>query len=132
MSFSTVINCMDGRVQIPVINHLQNRYGVDNVDVVTEAGPVGLLSQHPGSRDAWSVFRRVEVSIEAHSSKQIAIVAHHDCAGNPVPDSEQKQQIYSCLENLARRYPHMELLGLWLDQDLRIHEYIIESKSKNN
>ena len=129
MSFSTVINCMDGRVQMPVINHLQKRYGVDYVDVVTEAGPVGLLSQHPGSREALSVFRRVEVSIEAHSSKQIAIVAHSDCAGNPVPDSEQKQQIYSCLEILARRYPHMELLGLWLDQDWRIHEYMITNKA---
>jgi len=120
---------MDGRVQMPVINHLQNRYGVDNVDVVTEAGPVGLLSQHPGSRDAWSVFRRVEVSIEAHSSKQIAIVAHYDCAGNPVPDSEQKQHIYSYLEILAKRYPQMELLGLWLDQDWRIHEYMITNKA---
>jgi hypothetical protein len=120
---------MDGRVQMPVINHLQNRYGVDYVDVVTEAGPVGLLSQRPESRDARSVFRRVDVSIEAHSSKQIAIVAHYDCAGNPVPDSEQKQQIYSCLEILAKRYPQMELLGLWLDQDWRIHEYMITNKA---
>lgn len=129
MSFSTVINCMDGRVQIPVINYLQNRHGVEFVDVVTEAGPVGLLSQRPESGDALSVFRRIEVSMEAHSSKQIAIVAHHDCAGNPVPETEQIQQLHSCLEILAMRYPHMDLLGLWLDRDWRIHKHNIEAKA---
>ncbi|MHA1252503.1 MAG: carbonic anhydrase, partial [Candidatus Helarchaeota archaeon] len=28
MKFCTVINCMDGRVQIPVINYLRKRFNV--------------------------------------------------------------------------------------------------------
>ena len=39
MSFCTAINCMDGRVQLPVIRFLQERFKVDYVDVISEPGP---------------------------------------------------------------------------------------------
>ena len=93
MSFCTVISCIDGRIQLPVIDYLQNRFGVDYVDNVTDAGPVGSLSQHPEPDDANSIYRRVAVSSNAHSSLGIAIVADHDCAGNPISDSKQIEQI---------------------------------------
>ncbi|HOP76783.1 MAG TPA: hypothetical protein PLD05_04790 [Thermogutta sp.] len=44
MSFATVVNCMDGRTQGPVISYLKERFGVDYVDNSTEAGPDGLFS----------------------------------------------------------------------------------------
>ena len=31
MSFYTTINCMDGRVQFPVLNYLMERFGVESV-----------------------------------------------------------------------------------------------------
>lgn len=130
MSFCTVINCIDGRVQIPVIAYLQNRFGVEYVDVVTEAGPVGVLSQRSESLDAKSIYRRVEVSILAHFSQGIAVVAHHDCAGNPVSDSEQKQQLRICLEILLQRFPQLKVVGLWLDQNWTVHEILPVAKSK--
>lgn len=37
--FATTINCMNGRVQIPVIDYMKSKYGVDYVDMVTEPGP---------------------------------------------------------------------------------------------
>ena len=43
--FCTAINCMDGRVQLPVIQYLQKRFNVDFVDSVTEAGPNLILSE---------------------------------------------------------------------------------------
>ena len=49
MSFYTAINCMDGRVQLPVIYYLKERFGVPYVDVITEPGPVALLSSDPES-----------------------------------------------------------------------------------
>jgi hypothetical protein len=130
MSFCTVINCIDGRVQLPVIAYLQNRFGVKYVDVVTEAGPVGILSQRTESSDAKSIFRRVEVSILAHFSQVMAVVAHHDCAGNPVSDSEQKQQLRICLEILSQRYPRMEVVGLWLDQNWAVHASSLAAKKR--
>ena len=46
MKFYTVINCMDGRVQLPVIKYLQKRFNVEYVDSITEAGPNLVLSEH--------------------------------------------------------------------------------------
>lgn len=131
MLFCTVINCIDGRVQLPVITYLQNRFGVKYVDVVTEAGPVGVISQQPESEEIISIFRRVELSIESHTSKGIAIVAHHECAGNPIPDTDQISQLQLCLERLSKRYPQLDIVGLWLDQNWEVHEYSIVAEEKN-
>ncbi|MFC1922251.1 carbonic anhydrase [Chloroflexota bacterium] len=125
MSFCTSICCIDGRIQLPVIAYLQNQFGVEFVDNVTESGPVGVLIKHHESRNAESIFKRVDVSIRAHASKGMAIVAHHDCAGNPVPDSQQVHQIQQCIEILSKRYPHMEVIGLWLDKNWNVHEHKI-------
>jgi hypothetical protein len=123
MSFCTAISCIDGRIQLPVIDYLQNRFGVDYVDNVTEAGPVGILARDYESKDAVSIYKRIEISIEAHASIGIAIIAHHDCAGNSIPDSEQIQQIYKCLKILSKRFSQIEIVGLWLDKDWTIQEF---------
>lgn len=114
MSFCTAINCMDGRTQLPVIGYLQERFGVEYVDAVTEPGPVGILSSQPDSDAAQSIYRRVDISINAHQSVGIAVVAHHDCAGNPVPEEEQKKQLQASVRVLADRYPQMEVIALWV------------------
>ncbi len=40
-TFATAINCMDGRVQLPVIAYLKSKYVVDYVDAITEPGRTG-------------------------------------------------------------------------------------------
>ena len=120
---------MDGRVQLPVITYLQSEFGVAYVDVVTEAAPVGVLSEQPESESARSIFRRVQVSIQAHASKGIAIVAHHDCAGNPIPAGEQQRQLQRCLQFLSTRYPKLEILGLWVDETRTVSELVSVRKA---
>lgn len=44
-TFAAVINCMDGRTQVPVIEFMKSRCGVDYVDMVTEPGPVKILAE---------------------------------------------------------------------------------------
>lgn len=122
MSFYTAINCMDGRVQLPVIYYLKERFGVPYVDVITEPGPVALLSSDPESDASRSIFQRVEVSLNAHHSKGIAMVAHYNCAGNPVSDAEQREQMRVCLRVLAKRYPAVALIGLWVDDTWAVSE----------
>jgi len=122
MSFCTAINCIDGRVQIPVINHLTGRFGVLYVDMVTETGPVARLSGSPGSSASASIFKRVDISVRAHGSRALAIVAHHDCAANIIPDEQQQSQLRTCVRYLARRYPKMTLLGLWVDANWKVEE----------
>ena len=38
MCFCTAVNCMDGRVQLPVTSYLQERFNVEHVDSITEPG----------------------------------------------------------------------------------------------
>ena len=45
MSYCTVINCMDGMVQLPAINYLKERFEVDYVDSITGPGPNLILAQ---------------------------------------------------------------------------------------
>jgi hypothetical protein len=113
---------MDGRVQTPVTKYLSTRFGADFVDVITEAGPVGVLAENPDSVEAHSIFHRVEVSIDAHASVGLAIAAHHDCAGNPVPEDQQIQQLEKCRKILYGRFPDMEVVCMWLDSSWKIHE----------
>ncbi len=113
---------MDGRVQLPVIDYLRTRFGVEYVDIVSEAAPVGILSSQPDSNAAESIFVRVEVSLEKHQSRGIAIVAHYDCAGNPVSDVDQLEQLRSCLHFVSRRYPHLNVIGLWVDAKWEVDE----------
>ena len=81
--FATAINCMDGRIQIPVIDWLRRQYGVDYVDMITEPGPERLLAESKDVMASASIHRRLEISVNRHNSKLVAIEGHHDCAGNP-------------------------------------------------
>lgn len=123
MLFAVMICCMDGRVQLPVIEYLKTRFGVDYLDNITDAGPVGILAREPGSESGKLIFHLVDVSIQNHASKQVAIIAHHDCAGNPIPDDEQQSQLEQCRAMLIERYPGLEVITLWLDDTLKVHEH---------
>ena len=122
MSFCTVVNCMDGRVQLPVIEYLMKRLGVEYVDSVTEAGPVGRLSSDPDGVVSASIISRVGVSVERHGSRVVAVVAHHDCGGNPIDEDSQREQLAASIDLIARRFPQVSVAGLWVDADWRVTE----------
>jgi hypothetical protein len=54
--------------------------------------------------------------MNAHGSRRIAVVAHHDCAGNPVSDRTQKHQVATAAAQLAEQHPDAEVIGLWLNE----------------
>lgn len=115
MSFCTAINCMDGRTQLPVNEYLRQLLNVDYVDTITEAGPVRILAEEPDSPTTQSILARAEISVGKHGSQCIAIVAHHGCAGNPVPEQRQKDQLVAAREFLLACYPTAKILALWVD-----------------
>ena len=43
-TFGTAINCIDGRVQIPVITWMREVLSLDYVDLITQPGADGLLA----------------------------------------------------------------------------------------
>ena len=122
MAFCTAINCMDGRVQLPIINYLMERFGVEYVDSVTEPGPVKILAEQTDQVMLDSIFKRVSISTKKHGCQSIAICAHADCAGNPVDDETQKEQLQKATELLKDTYPDAEVLTLWLDIKWDVYE----------
>jgi len=121
VSFCTVVNCMDGRVQLPVIRYLQDRFEVRYVDSVTEAGPVKSLAQPVDEAVSQSILRRVAVS-RTHGSKVVTIIAHDDCAGNPEDETTQRRQLEEAADFMAGHFPDMLILGLWLSRDWSVFE----------
>jgi len=57
MKFATCLNCMDGRVQLPVIHWIKENYGVDYVDMITEAGMDGALASE-NYKDMHSLLKK--------------------------------------------------------------------------
>ncbi len=122
MGFCTVINCIDGRTQLPVIHHLQQRFGVEHVDLVTEAGPNLILCEQENETTVQSILSRVRISIEHHASVAVAVAGHHGCAGNPSTPEEQLLHIQKATEFLTRELAGMEVVGLWVDEEWQVHE----------
>jgi len=127
MRFCTVINCVDGRVQLPVIRYLQKRFNVEYVDSITEAGPNLILSHEKNTVSIQSIFERLKISIENHNSVGVAIVGHHDCAGNPAPQDYQIMHIKNAIQLLQQKYESLEIIGLWVYSNWDVHE-VIENK----
>ena len=124
MRFCTAINCMDGRVQLPVIQYLQKRFNADFVDSVTEAGPNLILSEARNNSSVQSILSRVNISVEHHDSVGIAVVGHHGCTGNPASRNEQVVHIQNAVRFLRQQYKNVEVTGLWVDSRWDVHEVI--------
>ncbi|KGX87885.1 hypothetical protein N781_11560 [Pontibacillus halophilus JSM 076056 = DSM 19796] len=119
--FSTVINCMDGRVQLPVNTWMQERYGAPYVDTITEAGPNNILVNGTEAQLA-SMKEKVRISVEAHGSEVLAIVGHHDCAGNPVSREIQEQQIREGISIVKGWGFPITVIGLFVNENWEVEE----------
>jgi len=120
--FATVINCMDGRTQLPVNEWIRKRYKVDYVDTITEPGSIRILAETKYGTVIDSFKTEVDISTHKHGSKVLAIVGHHDCAGNPVPRAQQEQQIREALVNISRWGFEVTLVGLYVDEKWMVNE----------
>jgi hypothetical protein len=113
---------MDGRIQLPVLRYLQKRFDAQYVDSITEAGPNLILSEQKRNASVQAILDRLNISVENHDSRGVAIVGHHDCAGNPAGQDDQITHIQEAIEFLRQHHRDMEIIGLWIDRDWEIHE----------
>ena len=120
--FVTAINCIDGRVQLPVIDWLKKEASVDYVDMITETGPNKILSENKELARIESIKKRVELSIERRSSKLIAIVGHFDCLGNPSKKDIQLKEIRSAIEVVKSWNLDTKIIGLWVDENFKVNQ----------
>ncbi|MBF0491104.1 MAG: hypothetical protein HQL15_10945 [Candidatus Omnitrophica bacterium] len=114
---STCLNCMDGRVQLPVLNWIKAHYQTDFVDVITEAGIDGVLAKE---RYIGEIIRSIEVSININKATRIFVVGHHDCRGNPVDRNLHHKHIAESVERLKTYWPAYEIIGLWVNDQWQV------------
>jgi len=121
MKFVTCLNCMDGRVQLPVIYWIKENYGVDYVDMITEAGMDGVLADE-NYKNVDSLIKKIEISLEKHNSRIVFVVGHHDCGGNPVDDKTHKNQICMAVEKVKGWKPSIQIVGLWVSKEWTVEK----------
>lgn len=115
---------MDGRVQLPVIEWLRANLDVDYVDMVTEPGPDRLLTEGlPPAVE--SIRNRVLISVNVHKSGTVALVAHDDCAGNPVSKDEHLRMVRKGMETVRSWNLLVRVIGLWVSDRWEVE--VVES-----
>ena len=122
MKFCTAITCMDGRIQLPVITYLQQRFNAKYVDLITEAGINLVLLNQENSNLIKSIMEKIRISVEVHKSVSIAVVGHYDCAGNPASEVEQYKHTQDSINFIQKKYNQLEVIGLWVDENWKVKE----------
>jgi hypothetical protein len=117
--FVTVINCIDGRVQKPVINKFQKDYNADYIDMIAESGPNLILAEN-SKNIIDSIRNRVEISICKHKSSLITIVGHYDCAGNRKSKKDQINDIKKSMELIKSWEFNSQVIGLWVNENWKV------------
>jgi carbonic anhydrase len=115
-TFACAINCMDGRVQIPVTDWLSACLDVDYIDMVTEPGADRVLASGSKS-EIESILKRVMISVNVHKSRAVAIIAHYDCAGNPVPQKEHIKFLEQCVKVIRSWGLPVRVVALWVNEE---------------
>lgn len=130
MKTGTVINCIDGRIQYPVMDYLKQNYNMASFDLLTEAGPLKILTERTDKCRLFSLKEQISTSLEENGSRFIAIVGHHDCKDNPEERDVQEKQIISVIEYLRKAYGEgHSYLGLYVNGKWEVEEIIKQTKS---
>src|SRR6185295_11517678 len=109
---ATCLNCMDGRVQLPVLSWIKANYPVDFVDVITEAGMDGVLAKQ---EDISEVLRSIKVSVDLNKSTRLFVVGHYDCRGNPVDERSHRKDVANAVKRLGPLWKAQTVVGLWVN-----------------
>lgn len=128
--FATCLNCIDGRVQIPVISWITQNYDVDYVDMVTEAGMDGLLAEN--TFNPANILRKLAISIDKHDSHTIFIIGHFDCAANPVDEEMHKEQIKKSVMRIKNYTLSCEIIGLWVSEYFQVEKICVSGAVNND
>ena len=116
---ATCLNCMDGRVQLPVLTWIKDNYPVDFVDVITEAGIDGVLADQ---KDISEILRSIKISVSLNKSTRFFIVGHYDCRGNPVDEHCHAEDIAKAVQRLKSLWPTQEVVGLWVNDRWQVEQ----------
>jgi len=118
--FAVCLNCMDGRVQLPVIQWIKENYEVDYVDLITEPGMDGVLADL--NSDISDIINKLEISVDKHESEYIFIAGHYDCLGNPVDNITHKKQLMLAVERIEKLKGSNKIVGIWISEKFSVQK----------
>jgi len=116
-SFATSVSCIDGRVQLPMISWIKDRYSVDFVDTITAPGIDKVIFDG----NVESIKKSIMISISNHKSSHVVISGHFGCAGNPVSDEDHFTHIKKSVEIINSWNLEADVVGVWLDENFIPH-----------
>lgn len=119
---ATCLTCMDGRIQIPVINWIRRSSKVKYVDIISEPGMDGILNRPHAQMDA--ILTGIKISTTVNHSSHIFVVGHFDCRGNPATYQKHKAQIISGTQKIKKLFPSYPLTGLWVNSKWQVKKII--------
>jgi carbonic anhydrase len=114
---ATCLNCIDGRVQLPILHWIREHYRIDFVDVITVAGMDGVLASQDNIDD---IIRSITISISINKSILIFVVGHYDCRGNCVDKKIHREHIAKSVKRLKAYWPELEIIGLWVNSHWQV------------
>jgi len=117
--FVTCLNCIDGRVQLPVINWVMKNYEVKYIDTITAPGMDGILVDN---NDIVDILEKINLSRSFHFTDHIFIVGHHNCLANPVEDEIHKKQILKAVKRIKKFNSSCYVIGLWVDNNFNVQQ----------
>ena len=74
------------------------------------------------------IRKRVEISVNKHGSRLVALVSHHDCAGNPVSKEEHMDQLADAMKVVVEWGLPARVLGLWVDEAWQV-EFVYDTEA---
>jgi len=117
ISFAAAVNCIDGRVQVPVIEYLKRAFNVDYVDMITEPGVCGVLAENRREDVVAALKHKIELSIRRHGSRVVAVVGHHDCAACAKNREEQEIFLLAAGDTVRAWNLGTPVMLLWVGED---------------
>lgn len=101
---------------------MKKNFGIDGVDIVTFPGADGIFSDKARTTEVALARRAVSISVEKHGSNVIAVVGHHDCAGNPGDMNYHHGQIRRAIEEVSSWNLHSVVVGLYLNEKWHVEK----------
>ena len=119
-TFGTSINCIDGRVQLPITDWIKKNYSVDFIDMISEPGSDKAMLDDPDM--ITRLKSKILISVNGHKSKSIILSGHHDCLGNPVTKEEHIDHIKKSVDIIKTWNLPASVNGIWVNENWSIEK----------
>lgn len=118
-NFATLLNCMDGRTQLPAINWIRNNFNVEYVDIISEPG-IDKVIYLKDEKFMKSLEEKLFISLKKHGSKIIFIAGHYDCAANDATKDEHIKHIKASVQIIKKLHSDIKVIGLWINENFEV------------